>query len=56
MNHTYAGPMYEETVHFLDTVCRNKPVLVKPESKEVMDLYTAADLSVERGSRFTSCK
>jgi scyllo-inositol 2-dehydrogenase (NAD+) len=42
--------MYEETVHFLDAVCRNKPVLVKPEeAKEVMDLYTAADLSVERG-------
>ena len=36
--------------HFLDAVCRNKPVLVKPEeAKEVMDLYTAADLSVERG-------
>jgi scyllo-inositol 2-dehydrogenase (NAD+) len=50
VNHTYAGPMYEETVHFLDAVCRNKPVLVKPEeAKEVMDLYTAADLSVERG-------
>ena len=54
VDHTYAGPMHEETNHFLDAVALNKPVLVKPEeAKLVMDLYLAADLSVEKGEPVT---
>ena len=50
VNHTYAGPMHNETMHFLEAVALNKPVLVKPEeARLVMDLYVAADLSAETG-------
>jgi scyllo-inositol 2-dehydrogenase (NAD+) len=50
VNHTFAGPMHNETLHFLDAVALNKPVLVKPEeARLVMDLYTAADISAETG-------
>ena len=50
VNHTHAGPMHEETMHFINAVTLNKPVLVKPEeAKIVMELYIAADLSAETG-------
>ena len=50
VNHTHAGPMHEETMHFINAVALNKPVLVKPEeAKIVMELYIAADLSAETG-------
>jgi predicted dehydrogenase len=50
VNHTFAGPMHNETLHFLDAVALNKPVLVIPEeARLVMDLYTAADISAETG-------
>ena len=50
VEHTHAGPMHEETMHFINAVATNKPVLVKPEeAKAVMELYMAADLSAERG-------
>jgi len=50
VNHTHAGPMHEETMHFINAVAQNKPVLVKPEeAKIVMELYIAADLSAENG-------
>jgi scyllo-inositol 2-dehydrogenase (NAD+) len=50
VNHTFAGPMHNETLHFLEAVALNKPVLVKPEeARLVMDLYTAADISAETG-------
>ena len=50
VNHTHAGPMHEETIHFINAVAFNKPVLVKPEeAKIVMELYIAADLSAETG-------
>ena len=50
VEHTHAGPMHEETMHFINAVATNKPVLVKPEeAKAVMELYIAADLSAERG-------
>lgn len=49
VGHTYAGPMREETVHFLDAVSRDRPVLVTPEqARQVMQVYMAADLSAER--------
>ena len=50
VNHTFAGPMHNETLHFVEAVALNKPILVKPEeARLVMDLYTAADISAETG-------
>jgi len=48
VEHTYAGAMAGETVHFLEAVARGRPVLVTPEhARMVMELYIAADLSAE---------
>ena len=48
VEHTYAGPMAAETVHFLEAVARDSPVLVKPEhARMVMEVYIAADRSAE---------
>ena len=50
VDHVFAGAMANETLHFIDACARNKPVLVKPEeARMIMDIYIAADLSVERG-------
>jgi scyllo-inositol 2-dehydrogenase (NAD+) len=50
VEHVFAGAMANETLHFVDAVTRGKPVLVKPEeARAIMDIYLAADLSVERG-------
>jgi predicted dehydrogenase len=49
VNHTYAGPMERETIHFLEAVARDRPVLVTAEqARQVMEVYIAADLSAER--------
>ena len=49
VEHTYAGPMAAETVHFLEAVACDRPVMVAPEhARMVMELYIAADLSAER--------
>ena len=49
VDHAYAGPMKAETVHFLEAVACDRPVLVTPEqARAVMELYIAADLSAER--------
>jgi len=49
VEHTYAGAMAPETVHFLEAVALERPVLVTPEhARMVMELYLAADLSAER--------
>jgi predicted dehydrogenase len=49
VEHTYAGAMAPETVHFLEAVALDKPVLVTPEhARMVMEVYIAADLSAER--------
>ncbi len=49
VDHAYAGPMKAETVHFLEAVACDRPVLVKPEeARQVMEVYIAADLSAER--------
>jgi predicted dehydrogenase len=48
VDHTYAGPMAAETVHFLEAVALDRPVLVTPEhARMVMELYIAADRSAE---------
>lgn len=49
VEHTYAGPMEAETVHFIEAVACDRPVLVTPEqARQVMEVYIAADLSAER--------
>jgi hypothetical protein len=48
VDHTYAGPMAAETIHFLEAVALDKLVLVTPEhARMVMEVYIAADLSAE---------
>ncbi|MGH6943102.1 MAG: Gfo/Idh/MocA family protein [Geminicoccaceae bacterium] len=48
VGHTYAGPMHAETLHFIDAIARDRPVLVTPEeARKVMEVYIAADLSAE---------
>ena len=49
VEHTYAGAMAPETMHFLEAVVLDKPVLVTAEhARMVMEVYIAADLSAER--------
>jgi predicted dehydrogenase len=49
VDHTYAGPMAAETVHFLEAVAFDRPVLVTPEhARMVMEVYMAADVSAEK--------
>jgi predicted dehydrogenase len=49
VDHTYAGPMAAETVHFLEAVAYDRPVLVTPEhARMVMEVYMAADVSAEK--------
>jgi predicted dehydrogenase len=51
VEHTYAGPMAAETVHFLEACALDRPVLVTPEhARMVMEVYVAADLSAERNA------
>lgn len=46
VEHVWAGPMSDETSHFLEAVVRDEPVMVTPEhARMVMELYMAADLS-----------
>ena len=48
VEHTYAGPMAAETIHFLEAAALDRPVLVTPEhARMVMELYIAADRSAE---------
>ena len=48
VEHTYAGPMAAETIHFLEAVALDRPVMVTPEhARMVMEVYIAADLSAE---------
>jgi predicted dehydrogenase len=48
VDHVYAGGMGPETLHFLDCVVFDKPVLVAPRSaRAVMEVYMAADLSAD---------
>jgi predicted dehydrogenase len=49
VEHTYAGPMKAETVHFLEAVAYDREVMVKPEhARMVMEVYIAADMSAEK--------
>jgi len=49
VGHVYQGPMEAETIHFIDAVALDRPVLVTPEqARQVMEVTLAADLSAER--------
>ncbi len=49
VDHAFAGPMHAETVHFIEAVCCDRPVLVTAEqARNVMEVYMAADISAER--------
>jgi predicted dehydrogenase len=44
----YAGPMERETIHFLEAVLYDRPVMVEPRlARMTMEVYMAADLSAE---------
>ena len=48
VGHVYAGAMAPETIHFVEAVALDRPVLVTAEqARQVMELYIAADLSAE---------
>jgi predicted dehydrogenase len=50
VGHTFAGPMVQETISFLEAIALDREVVVKPsEARKVMEVYIAADLSAERG-------
>jgi scyllo-inositol 2-dehydrogenase (NAD+) len=54
VEHTFAGPMASETVHFLEAVAYDRPVMVTPQhARMVMEVYIAADLSAERNEPVT---
>ncbi len=47
--HVYQGPMEAETIHFIEAIALNRPLLVTPEqARQVMEVTLAADLSAER--------
>jgi len=49
VGHVYAGPMANETLHFLEAAAYDRSVMVKPEhARLVMEVYLAADISAER--------
>ena len=54
VDHVFAGSMYDETGHFLEAVAFDRPAMVtREEALQVMEVYTAADLSAERGEPVT---
>jgi predicted dehydrogenase len=54
VDHVFAGPMAAETVHFIEAVAYDRPVMVTPEqARRVMEVYMAADLSAERNEPVT---
>ncbi len=54
VGHVFAGPMHDETIYFLDAIANDKPVMVTgDQARQVMEVYMAADLSVERNEPVT---
>lgn len=54
VDHVFAGAMVDETVHFLQAVALDQPVLATArEARLVMDVTMAADLSAETGEPVT---
>ena len=51
VDHVYAGPMERETLHFLEAVAYDRPVMVDPRlARLTMEVYLAADLSAARNA------
>jgi myo-inositol 2-dehydrogenase/D-chiro-inositol 1-dehydrogenase len=51
VDHVFAGEMGPETLHFLEAVMLDRPVMVSPQgARAVMECYIAADLSAETGA------
>ena len=49
VDHVFAGPMHNETVHWIEAVAFDRAEMCSAEAaRRVMDVYIAADLSVER--------
>jgi myo-inositol 2-dehydrogenase/D-chiro-inositol 1-dehydrogenase len=54
VNHVFAGQMGPETIHFLEAVLMDRPVMVTPEhARMVMETYSAADISADRNEPVT---
>ena len=50
VDHVFAGQMGPETMHFLESVILDRPVMVDPaHARMVMEAYSAADVSAEIG-------
>ncbi len=50
VDHAFAGQMGPETLHFLEAVLLDGPVMVEPDhARMVMETYSAADVSAEIG-------
>lgn len=50
VGHVFAGQMGPETIHFLESVLLDRPVMVDPvHARLVMEAYSAADVSAEIG-------
>jgi len=48
VDHVFAGPMAAETIHFIEAVAYDRPVMVTAEhARMVMEVYIAADISAE---------
>ena len=48
VGHVFAGPMHDETVHFIEAIALDRPVMATAEqARAVMELYLAADISAE---------
>ena len=54
VDHVFAGQMGPETIHFLEAVLMDRPVMVAPEhARMVMETYSAADISADRNEPVT---
>ena len=54
VGHVFAGPMHDETVHWIEAVAFDRPEMCSAEkARRVMEVYMAADLSVERKEAVT---
>ena len=54
VDHVFAGPMHNETLHFAEAVAFDRDVMVTPEqARKVMEVYMAADLSSARNEPVT---
>ena len=48
VGHVFAGPMHNETVHFIEAIARDREVMATAEqARVVMEIYVAADMSAE---------